>query len=205
MKMLKLSYLLVGAALTLTSLASCEKETEESLPVEAQESETENIEKNYAPGLKPAIRYYEGGPYTSYNYKIGTAGAAAGTSQGKRFRINTILSDRPIPSGTKQLFILQRKDRKDFLMTTNFNEFNNLFRTGRWYDRTLGSFIQNPYNPTSRRYEKVYIHTRGGNGRVKLHRFYDAKGQSIHLFTTNYNEGRNRGYKYEGLVGYVYP
>jgi len=208
--------LLILAVIGFTSLISCEKDElttfDEDKVIKNEKSNVttpDEIEKNNSrfPGLHNVRRYYAGPPYTSYSYKLDgtTIGASFGAHQGPRFKLNTIDTRLPVPSGTRQLYLLHNKAKHDFMFTTNISERNTIMATGGWYDRSIGvysNYYEDGPRPTRRR-EKVYIHMRPGNGLSKLYRFYDNAGQSIHLFTTNYQEGVSKGYKLEGVIGYV--
>ncbi len=198
---MKKSILIV--AITAMVFASCEKDevTSEELNTIQKEEVTDDVSKSS--GLYPVYRSYAGAPYTIYSYRVKNAGSYFGSSQGTSFKLGVINSRSGLPSGTRQLFLLQEKNNRDFMLTTSTTERNNIMGTRAWYDRSYSSSNEDLVG-SGRIYEKVYIHTGPGNGRVKLYRFYDGTGQSIHLFTTNYNEGASRGYRLEGVVGYVY-
>ncbi len=108
------------------------------------------------------------------------------------------------PAGTIQLFFLLSPGNRDFLLTTNVGERNTLLRQ-RW--RNVSEYNLYEREDPCRRIlilnEFSYIHTFGGSGRVKLYRFYGASN-TYHLFTTNYQEGVNAGYTYEGVTGWVH-
>ncbi|WP_299253164.1 hypothetical protein [uncultured Aquimarina sp.] len=92
-------------------------------------------------------------------------------------------------------FFLLAPGNKDFVMTTSGAEKSNLLRRG-FRDDSVKALYENIKKAS-------YIHNNAGNGRVKLYRFYGSS-YTDHLYTTNYNEGINAGYAYEGAVGYIY-
>jgi len=195
------------------TFSSCEKD-DINFDSDSVELESE-IEAKFYPRLVNVNRYYAGPPYTIYSYRMGTAGSNFGSYQGVKFKLGLVPRDRfnpyihsykEYPSGTIPVYLVKNKGNYDFLITTNANERNNLVNSGHWQDVSK-SYTRIPSASPYPDYffELPYIHTSGGGGRVKLHRFYDNKGQSIHLFTTNYNEGASKGYLHEGAIGWVHP
>lgn len=212
MKKIKTVFLSLFVVIALSIFQSCEKD-EINVQEEPVNSNPE-IEAKYFPRLVNVNRYYAGPPYTTYNYNVGTAGATFGSFQGVRFKLGLVPRDRTypgyyysFPSGTVPVYLIRNKGNLDFMITTNLAERNGLVNSGHWQDVSTSQIIfPGPYPGYGSGFiaERPYIHTSGGSGRVKLYRFYDNQGQSIHLFTTNYNEGASKGYTLEGVVGWVH-
>ncbi len=197
-------------ALTLSALGvftSCEKNEENLLeePSVIENSELENSNFKSRAALMGVSRYFLGGANSLHTYKVGNIGIGLGRREGVLFKLGTynkLVTPRP-PAGTKQVFFLLSPGNRDFLLTTNTTERNNLLRL-RWRNLSEFNFRDREIaNGTVLFNQSVYIHSSGGSGRVKLHRFYGASN-SDHLFTTNYQEGVNAGYIYEGVIGWVH-
>lgn len=184
---------LLCAVMTLT--VSCEKD--EILETEnISEVETEELSNSKAATfLSPVSRYFSGGANSLHTYRVFNLGVGIGTYEGRPFKLGVYDYSQGVPSGTKHLYMMLSPGNRDYVMTTSGAERSNLVRRG-WRDysvRTLtGTIVKG-----------AYIHNSGGSGRVKLYRFYGASNTD-HLYTTNYNEGVNAGYQYEGVVGWVH-
>ncbi|MFD0863097.1 hypothetical protein ACFQ1M_12855 [Sungkyunkwania multivorans] len=137
-------------------------------------------------------RHYAGGSLSVHTYKAESgSGILIGNSEGIGFRT-------PVQSGSgtsfdsSQLRFMEffiHPQRKDFIMAADILEAINLKNRG-WISTNVRG--RNPI-----------IHIRSGNGRKRLYRFYNA-ANTDHLFTKNYYEGLNAGYRFEGVVGWVY-
>lgn len=166
--------------------SSCEKENDD-LPQEQTLDETE-ISSKMNIGYQNVFRFYFG-PKTIHTYRASSgAGTGIGNREGIAF-ITPLTTDSNIDTNAFHIahFMIHPKSQ-DFVIVTNPTEFNNLVRAG-WGNTSRGI--------------NVLIHKKPGGGRKKLYRFYHAK-KSDHLFTKNYAEGRNAGFTYEGVVGWVY-
>ena len=146
-------------------------------------------------------RYFLGGANSIHTYTVGFVGNRLGSRESTPFQLGLyekLVTPTP-PAGTRQLFFLRSPGSRDFLLTTNTGERSRLLGSG-WrdfseYREIEGSEVLD--------IQASFIHTSGGGGRVQLHRFYGV-ANTDHLFTINYQEGINAGYRYEGVTGWVY-
>lgn len=170
-------------------LTSCESENEE-LPLEQVSNATENSSNTKLRALSSqnVYRYYSGGSASLHTYKTqGGQGIGIGRREGVSFRTDVARSRREIDFNTyNELYFLLHPRKIDFVLTTSPTEILTLISKG-WKDVS----------------RLVLIHKKPGNGRKKLYRFYNTQ-HSDHLYTKNYSEGINAGYKYEGVTGWVY-
>ena len=170
-------------------LTSCESENDD-LPLEQVPNKTENNinAKSRALSSQNVYRYYSGGSASLHTYKTqGGQGIGIGSREGISFRTTVAGSHREIDFNTyNELYFLLHPRKIDFVLTTSPTEILTLISKG-WKDVS----------------RLVLIYKNPGNGRKKLHRFYHTRN-SDHLFTKNYSEGINAGYKYEGVTGWVY-
>ncbi|WP_299222441.1 hypothetical protein [uncultured Aquimarina sp.] len=189
------SSIMYTAILAVLTLTSCEKDEINSESTVSEDVSTTTDINAKASAISAVSRYYSGGSNTVHTYRVLNLGVGIGTYEGRPFKLGTYDFISAPPSGTKQIFFLLAPGNRDFVMTTSGAEKSNLLRRGfRDYSvRTLYGNIK----------KAAYIHNSGGSGRVKLYRFYGSSNTD-HLYTTNYNEGVNAGYAYEGVVGYVY-
>ncbi|TCI85206.1 hypothetical protein [Tenacibaculum sp. M341] len=181
---------------------SCEKNEETVIDETSVVEETVVTSKvQTKTSLVGVRRYFLGGANSIHTYRVSNIGAAIGRYEGMPFKLgiyNNRITPTP-PSGTRKLYFLISPGNRDFLMTTNVTERNNVRRAG-WKDVSEFNFVERDRLLLN---ESAYIHTSGGSGRVKLYRFYGSSN-SDHLFTTNYQEGVNAGYAYEGTIGWVH-
>jgi len=192
---------------TLAVFTSCNDE--EPLVEETSTTETTELEpkelSSRSVGLMGVSRYYLGGANSIHTYRVGNVGVAVGRREGVPFKLgiyNKLITPTP-PSGTKQVFFLLSPGNRDFLLTTSVTERNNVIRRG-WRNLSEYNFRDREFRSGRIIFnQSAYIHTSGGSGRVKLYRFY-GQSNTDHLYTTNYNEGVNAGYIYEGVIGWVH-
>ncbi len=191
---------LLFSFLTILTIAftSCEAENEELVQNQITEEKvkTEDSQQKLTTYTASVGRYYYGRG-TAHTYKAALVGIGLGTFEGTPFKLGIQNTDAsaPPPSGTKRLYFLLAPGNLDFLLTTSPVERRNVLRLG-WRDLSTGTEHEINFKMAA------FIHQSGGSGRVKLYRFYGTSN-SDHLFTTNYHEGVNAGYLYEGLVGWV--
>ncbi len=209
MKKQNLKITTLAIALSVVGMfTSCEQEEtllNEETTVKVKEEVSPELSAR-APFLSGVSRYFQGGGNSLHTYRVSRVGANVGSREGVPFKLgiyNKAVTATP-PSGTTQLFFLLSPGNRDFLLTTNVGERNTLLRQ-RW--RNVSEYNLYEREDPRRRIlilnESSYIHTSGGSGRVKLYRFYGASNTD-HLFTTNYQEGINAGYIYEGVTGWVH-
>ncbi|SNR14839.1 hypothetical protein [Tenacibaculum jejuense] len=198
-------------ALTLSTmglLTSCEQQEtliEDPNVVEVSDVEIETTTLQNRTTLMGVGRFFLGGANSLHTYRVGNIGANLGRREGVPFKLgifNKVSTPTP-PAGTKQLFFLLSPGNRDFVLTTSASERNTLQRR-RW--RNVSEFNFQDRESGSGRLlfnQSAFIHNSGGSGRVKLYRFYGSSNTD-HLYTTNYQEGVNAGYAFEGVVGWVH-
>ncbi len=204
---LKITALAIALSVVGT-FTSCEQEEtvlNEETSIEVKEKTPLEVSQR-APFLSGVSRYFQGGGNSLHTYRVSRVGSSVGRREGVPFKLgiyNKMTNPTP-PAGTTQLFFLVSPGNRDFLLTTNVGEKNTLLRL-RWRNVSEYNLYEreNPRRPILILNESAYIHTSGGSGRVKLYRFYGASNTD-HLFTTNYQEGVNAGYNYEGVTGWVH-
>ncbi len=173
---------------------SCETDNQDTSP-EARDNEFEITPDTKISGKasgavnEKVYRYYRGGSQSLHTYQTQSgSGIAVGNYEGVAFVTPVTTSSAGIDRNKYNiLYFLAHPQLQDFIMTTSATEFWNLRGRG-WKNVT-------------RRY--VLIQKRSGSGTKKLYRFYN-RTNSDHLYTTNYSEGVNAGYRYEGVTGWVY-
>lgn len=137
--------------------------------------------------LRPFRRYYAGGSLTVHTYNYQNIGAAIGSFEGTAY--TTWVAPQSATFNTSafnEAFYLIHPQNKDFIITTSVSEAISLRNSGWRVLNGQRSLIQRSISQSVR----------------PLYRFYNA-ALSDHLFTTNFSEGTNAGYAYEGRVGYV--
>lgn len=135
-------------------------------------------------------RYYDSRRtvHTYYSPETGR-GHRVGNYEGIAFRTAGVTNGSSLSGSTYRLAILFLNPSKtDFVISTSGTEDTNLINRGWTTAGPISNF--------------VYLYRNGGNGRRPLYRFYKAS-ISDHLFTKNYSEGINNGFRFEGVVGYV--
>ncbi len=174
---------------TFTFLTSCELETEQ-LPEETKLDQTIEVDEKSSFRRENVYRYYSGGSKTMHTYKTRNGnGIAIGSGEGISFATPVTSNINSVDSNVYNvLFFMLHPQQKDFVIGSGVGEFVDLKGKG-WKDVTGRGY--------------VLIHKKPGNGRKKLHRFYGVSN-SDHLYTKNYSEGINAGYRYEGVTGWVY-
>ncbi|AXT62557.1 hypothetical protein D1816_20065 [Aquimarina sp. AD10] len=172
---------------------SCEVE-ESTIPAEqiVKDADLNSNETTGKSSLRRenVYRYYSGGSQTMHTYKTRSGnGIGIGSSEGISFSTPVTTNVNSVNSNEfNVLFFMLHPQRKDFVIGSGVGEFLDLKGKG-WRD------------VSGRNY--VLIHKKPGNGRKKLHRFYGV-ANSDHIYTKNYAEGINAGYRYEGVTGWVY-
>ena len=137
--------------------------------------------------LRPFRRYYAGGSLTVHTYNYQNIGTAIGSFEGTAYTTWVApLSATFNTSAFNETFHLIHPQNKDFIITTSVSEAVRLQRSGWRLLNGQRSLIQKSNSQSVR----------------PLYRFYNSAA-SDHLFTTNFSEGSNAGYRYEGRVGYV--
>jgi len=173
--------------------ADIEVSSEDNLPEDPAVSVDGNSNDNTRTNpfnLRVINRYYAGGSQSVHSYRYSTLGCSLGSYEGGAFTTwvsNQAPSSRPYNVGAfREAYFLIAPGNRDYIITVSSSERASLKRSG-WRDCTRLLGLMQKYRSVGTR---------------ALYRFYNAQATD-HLFTVNYSEGVNAGYRYEGIVGYV--